>query len=98
MRAIEQRGEKIKMNINWKLRLMNKQFWFSLVPAILLVIQAGAAIFGYTLDFGDLGNKLLAFVDAVFVILVLLGIVNDPTTAGYGDSHRARHYDEPWRD
>ena len=86
------------MNINWKVRIANKQFWFSLVPAILLVIQAGAAIFGYAVNFGELGNSLLAFVDAVFVILVLLGIVNDPTTAGYGDSHRARNYDAPWKD
>lgn len=86
------------MNINWKVRIMNKQFWFALVPALLLVIQAGAAIFGYAMDFGDLGNKLLAFIDAVFVILVLLGIVNDPTTVGYSDSHRARHYETPWED
>lgn len=86
------------MNINWRVRIVNKQFWFALVPALLLVIQAGAAIFGYTLDFGDLGNKILAFIDAIFVVLVLLGIVNDPTTAGYSDSHRARHYERPWED
>lgn len=86
------------MNINWKVRIVNKQFWFALVPALLLVIQAGAAIFGYALDFGDLGNKILAFIDAIFVVLVLLGIVNDPTTAGYSDSHRARHYERPWED
>lgn len=86
------------MNINWKVRIWNKQFWFAMVTAILLVIQAGAAIFGFSLDFGDLGNKILAFIDAIFVILVLLGIVNDPTTAGYGDSHRARNYDAPWKD
>lgn len=86
------------MNINWKVRIANKQFWFALVPALLLVIQAGAAIFGYALDFGDLGNKILAFIDAIFVVLVLLGIVNDPTTAGYSDSHRARRYERPWED
>lgn len=86
------------MNINWKVRIANKQFWFALVPALLLAIQAGAAIFGYALDFGDLGNKILAFIDAIFVVLVLLGIVNDPTTAGYSDSHRARHYERPWED
>lgn len=83
------------MNINWKVRIWNKNFWFAMVPAILLVIQAGAAIFGYSLDFGDLGNKILAFIDAVFVILVLLGIVNDPTTATYSDSAQARTYEKP---
>ena len=86
------------MKINWKVRIANKQFWFSLVPAILLVIQAGAAVFGYTINFGELGNNLLAFIDAVFVVMVLLGIVNDPTTAGYSDSKRARHYEKPWEE
>lgn len=86
------------MKINWRVRIVNKQFWIALIPALLLLAQAGAAIFGYTLDFGDLGNRLLIFVDAVFVVLVLLGIVNDPTTAGYSDSYRARHYEEPWQD
>lgn len=86
------------MNINWKVRIWNKQFWIAMVPAILLVVQAGASIFGFSLDFGDLGNKILAFIDAVSVILVMLGIVNDPTTAGYSDSYRARHYDTPWED
>ncbi len=36
--------------------------WISLVPAALLLVQAGAAIFGYTFDFGDFGNRLLTFV------------------------------------
>ena len=50
------------MKINWKVRIANKQFWLSVIPAVLLVIQAVGAVFGYTLDFGDLGNKLLAVV------------------------------------
>ena len=47
------------MKINWKVRIANKQFWLSVIPAVLLVIQVVGAVFGYTLDFGDLGNKLL---------------------------------------
>lgn len=83
------------MKINWTVRIKNKNFWLSLVPAVLLLIQAGAAIFGYTLDFGDLGNKLLTFVNAVFAVLVLLGIVTDPTTQGIGDSGQAMTYNRP---
>lgn len=86
------------MNVNWKVRLRNKQFWIALVPAVLLLVQAGAAVFGIPLDFGELGNRLLTFVDAAFVLLVLLGVVNDPTTATYSDSQRARHYERPWED
>lgn len=81
--------------INWKVRIANRQFWLSLIPAVLLVLQAVGAVFGYTLDFGDLGNKLLAVVNSVFALLVILGIVVDPTTVGVADSIRAMQYQKP---
>jgi len=84
--------------INWKVRIKNKQFWISVVPAGLLVVQVVTGVFGYTVDFGDLGNKLLAVVNAVFALLTILGIVTDPTTAGISDSERALHYTEPKKD
>lgn len=85
-------------NINWKVRIKNRTFWLTLIPALILVVQAGAAIFGYTIDFGDVGNKIAVFINAVFVLLTLLGIVNDPTTTGITDSTNALGYDRPnWR-
>ena len=84
--------------INWKVRLKNKNFWLSLIPAILLMIQVVAAPFGLVLDFGELGNQLLAIVNAIFAVLVILGIVEDPTTAGVGDSALALTYEEPKKD
>ena len=86
------------MNINWNVRIKNKQFWLSVIPALALVVQAVAAVFGFTLDFSTLVGKLLAVVDAVFALLVILGIVVDPTTKGVGDSARAMGYQEPWED
>lgn len=86
------------MNINWIVRIKNKQFWLSVIPAIALVVQAVAAVFGFTFDFSTLVGKLLAVVDAVFALLVILGIVVDPTTAGVSDSVRAMGYDKPWED
>ena len=81
--------------INWTVRLKNKQFWLSLIPAVLLLIQVVAAVFGFELDLGDLGNKLLDVVNAVFAVLAILGIVTDPTTAGVGDSQQALGYTTP---
>lgn len=81
--------------MNWKVRIKNKTFWLTVIPAVLLLIQVVAAVFGYALDFGDLGNKLLAVVNAVFALLAILGIVNDPTTAGVADSTQALTYLEP---
>lgn len=83
------------MNINWTVRLKNKTFWLSLIPALLLLVQVVVAVFGVELDLDDLGNRLLAVVNAVFAVLAILGIVTDPTTAGIGDSKRALTYSKP---
>lgn len=83
------------MKINWKVRFTNKAFWLSLIPAVLLLVQVVAETFGYTLDLGDLGNHLLGIVNALFGVLVILGVVNDPTVKGVSDSARALEYREP---
>lgn len=90
-----QRLEDFFMNINWIARVKNKNFWLTLIPAVLLLIQTVAAVFGFSLDFGELGNQLLSVVNALFAVLVILGVVNDPTTAGISDSKQALTYTEP---
>ena len=86
------------MTINWKVRIKNKTFWMTIIPALALVVQAVASVFGWKLDFTELTGKILAVVDAVFAVLAILGVVVDPTTAGVSDSVRAMGYDEPWED
>ena len=81
--------------INWTVRFRNKAFWVALIPAVLLLIQVVAAVFGYTLDLGELGNRLLDVVNALFAVLAILGVVTDPTTKGVGDSAQALTYDRP---
>lgn len=82
-------------NINWTVRIKNKTFWVAIIPAILLLVQVVAAVFGFTLDLGDLGNKLLDVVNALFAVLTIMGIVTDPTTAGVSDSKQAMTYNTP---
>ena len=84
--------------INWKVRIRNKQFWRSLIPALALVAQAIAALCGFTIDLTTLVGKIIAVVDAVFAVLAILGIVVDPTTKGINDSRRAQTYNYPWED
>lgn len=81
--------------INWTVRFKNKSFWLSFIPAVLLLVQVVAALFGFELDLGDIGNRLIDVVNAVFAVLAILGIVTDPTTAGVGDSAQAMMYDKP---
>ena len=83
------------MQINWKTRVKNKTFWLALVPAVLLLVQACAAPFGYEWDFAVLNQQLAAIINAAFAVLALLGIVVDPTTEGMGDSAQAMTYDAP---
>ena len=65
--------------INWKVRLKNLNFWLA----------------GVTLPVQGVQDKLLDLINAVFGLLAILGIVNDPTTKGLGDSRRAMEYNTP---
>ena len=74
------------MKINWKLRFKNKATLAAIVAtAILLAQQLG---FKLPDNINDVAN-------AALTLLVLLGVVNDPTTAGLSDSKRALDYQEP---
>ena len=86
------------MGINWVVRIKNKAFWLALIPALALLVQAVASLFGFTIDLETTVGRLTAVVDALFAVLVILGIVNDPTTSGVKDSERAMTYTEPWKD
>ena len=81
--------------INWKVRIKNKNFWIAIIPAILILVQTVLAVFDVQIDFGVLSGKLLAVVDAAFVVLAILGIVADPTTEGISDSFLAMTYEIP---
>lgn len=83
------------MNINWKVRVKNKVWWLTFVPAVLLLVQVVLAAFGLNWDSGVLSRQLAAIVNAAFAVLALLGVVADPTTAGVTDSIQALGYDEP---
>lgn len=84
--------------INWKVRLKNRAFWLAAIPAALLLVQTVAALFGIRWDFGDVGEKLVAVVNAVFALLTILGVVVDPTTEGVSDSRKAMTYCAPYCD
>lgn len=72
--------------INFKLRLQNKATLVALVSAVFLMLQ----------QFGlNIPHNIQDGVNTFIVILVILGIITDPTTKGIGDSERALSYREP---
>ena len=81
--------------INWKVRILNKTFWITLVPALALLLQTFLSVFNIKLELGETIDKLLVFINALFAVFVIVGVVNDPTTAGVSDSTRAMTYERP---
>lgn len=81
--------------INWKVRIKNKWFWLAFIPAVLTLVRAVAALFGFQIDTETINAQLTAIIEALFAVLVIMGVVVDPTTKGVSDSDRAREYDEP---
>lgn len=72
--------------INWSLRLQNKVTLIALLGAIFLMAQ----------QFGlEIPKNIQDGVNTFVYILVLLGVVTDPTTAGIKDSDRALEYEVP---
>ena len=74
--------------INWRVRLKNKTFWLTAVPAALLLISQILKLFGVEWDYTGLAEQLTAIAGTIFAILALLGVVNDPTTSGVSDRRR----------
>lgn len=83
------------LKINFLARAKNKLFWMALIPALFLLVQMVAAIFGFNFDLSELQGRVVAAVDALFAVLVILGVVVDPTTEGLGDSAQAMTYTAP---
>ena len=81
--------------INWKVRFKNKRFVIAFIAGLLLLVKQVSVLFGYNLNTEMFNTNINGIVDTVFLILGLLGIVNDPTTQGFSDSEQALTYKEP---
>ena len=76
--------------INWRVRLRNKTFWLTLVPLLVLLTQQ--------LGLNWVPKNWESIFGTIMAILVTVGIINDPTTAGITDSEQALAYYEPKQD
>lgn len=73
--------------MDWKTRIRSKTFWITLIPAVIVLIQVVGNIFGLDLsNLTGLSQQLIDVVNAVFVVLSILGVVIDPTTKGIKDN------------
>lgn len=68
--------------MKWKNRLTNYNFWISIVSATLLILQA----FNIKMDIANINE----IVTALLGLLVVIGIINDPTKSSKDDESKAK--------
>lgn len=83
------------MNINWKVRIKNKTFWITMIPAVLMLVKQVCELIGVPVDFTIIQDQLINIVGTVFMILAIVGVVTDHTTESFFDSEQAMTYQQP---
>lgn len=88
--------------INWKIRFQNKIWVSGFISQTLLLIQAiifgleGLHVIDWNLEYVDAWIKwLLGIADLILAYLAFLGVVQDPTVEGVGDSVKALRRSKP---
>lgn len=84
------------MKINWKVRAKNPWFWVGVGGVILTAMGISPEMLT---SWGAVANAFLALIKNPFmlgsVVLAILGIFVDPTTAGLKDTTQVMDYTEP---
>lgn len=81
------------MKINWKVRLKNKTWLLAFAGAIVAFVYQILGMLGVVAPIAE--DNVTQIIGLLVNLLVALGIVQDPTTAGMSDSSEALSYSEP---
>ncbi|WP_160719000.1 phage holin [Bacillus sp. USDA818B3_A] len=86
--------------INWKVRFKNRKWVIAFISQMMIIAEtvlAGLNTMGLiSFHLTDaIQDSILTIVNSVFILLSMLGIIQDPTTKGYSDSEHALKYKEP---
>lgn len=79
--------------INWKLRFKNKVTLTAIVLQVIAIVYTVLSICGITPNVAE--NTVIGVAESAIGLLVLMGVVTDPTTAGVHDSEQAMGYESP---
>jgi phi LC3 family holin len=84
------------MKMNLKVRIKNPYFWIGLLGVVLTAMGISPEVLT---SWGAVWEAILNFIQNPFmigsVIVALVGVFVDPTTAGIGDSTQALTYNQP---
>lgn len=81
------------MKINWSIRLKNKLFLAAVLSFVLKIINQVASIYGY--DLSAFNEAVNDWFETITNVLVLAGIITDPTVFGMNDSELSMNKEEP---
>lgn len=89
--------------MNFKVRLNNPVFWFNIAIAVIAPILGYYGLTGADMTswakVWEVGVQAIANPYVVVTVLVSVwNALNDPTTAGIGDSARAMSYEKPFKE
>ena len=79
------------MKLNLKVRLKNRAFWLTVIPALITLVYTVLGAFGVVPAISK--DALMNVVAVIISALTTLGVLVDPTTNGIGDSARALTYE-----
>ncbi len=82
--------------INWKVRFKNKTFVVAFVTALVAFIYQLLGLLEIVPPVNQ--DSLMQTIMLIVNLLVTLGIITDPTTAGVTDSTQALTYSKPKED
>ena len=82
--------------INWKVRFKNPVWLTSFISLIVGFVYNVLRAFDVVPTISQ--SLVMDIVGQFLTLLGMFGVVQDPTTAGLGDSKRALGYEEPWVD
>ena len=82
--------------MNIKVRLKNKTFWLTAVPALVTLIYCILGLFNIVPTVSE--ATVVKILTTIISALTTLGVFVDPTTAGVKDSQRAMSYTKPFKD
>lgn len=81
------------MKINWKVRFRNKVWLLTFIAAVLALVYRVLEVLNIAPYIEQ--EKLMELLSMFVGVLVLLGVVTDPTTKGTADSKLAMSYTKP---
>ena len=84
------------MKVNWKVRFRNKTWLTMFISLVVGFVFNMLKLFDIVPTFTE--NLVMNIVGQVLTFLGLIGVIVDPTTAGFDDSNRAMEYENPWDD